>query len=301
MNESRDQEAALAASLVWCKQTCKASGSSFYPAFRLLDRPRRNAMYALYAFARITDDLGDSTEPVELRREQLLQWGTRTAIELADSASIPAAAPVLAAYENLWPALKSSADRFGMPAEHFDELIQGVMLDLEHKQPGDWQATENYCYHVATTVGLLCTYIWRDDPQATPDRELAHHCGIAFQLTNILRDVAEDAALGRIYLPAEEFERFGVDAQAWLRGQPAGPWQDMISSVAVRAHAAYDAGWDVSRQLSPRSKKMFELMWHSYRQLLSNVEANKEHLWDAKRTRLTRLQKLRLFGRALWR
>lgn len=301
MNESCDQESRLAASLAWCKQTCKASGSSFYPAFRLLDRPRRNAMYALYAFARITDDLGDSTASVERRREQLLQWRGRTADVLSGAAGsiLDLDAPVLVSYEQLWPQLQYSASRFGMPSKYFDELIQGVMLDLEHKHPADWQATDNYCYHVATTVGLLCTYIWREDPAEAPDADLAHQCGIAFQLTNILRDVAEDAAMGRIYLPSEELERYGVDAQAWLSGRPNGNWPDLISSVGARARTAYDAGWAVGRGLSPRSSGMFMLMWRSYRQLLENVESNKGQLWGGGRTGLTRMQKLRLLSQAL--
>ncbi len=286
-------------SISWCKHQCKASGSSFYPAFRLLDRPRREAMYALYAFARITDDLGDSAESTQLRREKLSQWRQRTADVLGGAAACIESEGTLAECSMLWPALKSSADRFGMPQVHFDELIQGVMLDLEHTQPADWKATEDYCYHVATTVGLLCMYIWRDDPQVTPDRELAHQCGIAFQLTNILRDVAEDATMGRIYLPAEELDRFGIDPQTWLSCNPSGRWQDLVSSVAQRAHADYEAGWGVFDQLSPSSKKMFSLIWHSYRQLLRNIEVNKQRLWSADQIRLSRLQKLRLLSSVL--
>ncbi|GAB5403505.1 MAG: phytoene/squalene synthase family protein [Aureliella sp.] len=301
MSRGGHQSDRLRESVSWCKQQCKASGSSFYPAFRLLDLPRREAMYALYAFARITDDLGDSAESTQLRREKLSQWRQRTAEVLGGAGECVESDGTLTEYSMLWPALKSSADLFVMPAVHFDELIQGVMLDLEHTQPADWKTTEDYCYHVATTVGLLCTYIWRDDAQVTPDRELAHKCGVAFQLTNILRDVAEDAAMGRIYLPAKELGRFDIDSQAWLSGQPDGDWRGLISSVAKRAYSDYDAGRAVVHQLSPRSKRMFGLMWRSYRQLLENVESNKERLWTTKRIKLTRLQKFRLLSSSLLR
>ncbi|HBE68714.1 MAG TPA: hypothetical protein DDW52_11265, partial [Planctomycetaceae bacterium] len=280
----------LSESVSWCKQKCKSSGSSFYPAFRLLDQPRREAMYTLYAFARITDDLGDSDEEVQTRRRKLSRWRELTSKVLADSpiASDPAAQSE--EYPALWAGLRFNVERYGLPALHFDELIEGVMMDLDHTQPVDWPETEAYCYHVATTVGLLCTYIWRQDSRVKPDEKLAHHCGIAFQLTNILRDIAEDARLGRIYLPSEALEQHGIDRDAWLAGTPDGGWKELVESVANRAEQAYSSGWEVSRRLSPGGKSMFNLMWSSYRQLLRNVVRNKDQLWVGPRTRLSKPQ-----------
>lgn len=291
----------LAASVSWCKKKCRASGSSFYPAFRLLDAPRREAMYALYAFARITDDLGDSEEDVLTRRRKLSQWRELTSGELSGAPGGAAGTTEVAEYSALWPALKFNAERFGLPALHFDELIQGVMMDLDHTQPADWPETEAYCYHVATTVGLLCTYIWRADPQVRPDEELAHHCGVAFQLTNILRDVAEDARLGRIYLPLEVFEEYEVKRDGWLAGKPDGRWRELIESVAGRAEKAYLAGWEVRQALSPGGKAMFSLMWSSYRQLLQNILRHRDQLWTGPRIRLTKPQKALLAAKAFLR
>lgn len=315
----------IVSSYHWCKQVCRESGSSFYPAFALLDRRRRNAMYSLYAFARISDDLSDGplavnspvnspvkntvdsiVEPAavssELRRRELLDhW--RRLLHQNLQGTISSVMPELPQdsrlrrYDRLWIGLRASVQQFQIPAELLDELLDGVVMDLTHTPLANWQETENYCYHVASTVGLACTHIWKAT-DVVP-REAAISCGLAFQLTNILRDVAEDARAGRIYIPATELQKFDIAASDWLAGTPGGNWTGLVDSVAERAYAAYQAGWEIRAYLTPRSQRMFSLMWNSYRSLLEEVVLNQSQLWRGKKTSLSALQKSRLLASEL--
>ncbi len=275
------------ASYHWCRQLCQSSNSSFFRSFALLDRPRRQAIYALYAFARITDDLGDSSDPPEVRTARLAGWHSLLSEHLqVDSPGADVAHPVrnvgsardsLCQYSGLWPALADSVDRFHIPPRLLEDIITGVMMDIDHQTPASWDELKAYCYYVASSVGLACTYIWRAGDELPTQH--ATDCGIAFQLTNILRDVAEDARMGRIYVPQSELKKFDVDPRNWLAGAPGGRWQELIVHVAGEAYALYDRGWATIDFLTPRSQRMFSLMYRSYRSLLDQVVAAKNDLW----------------------
>lgn len=341
----------LESSWKWCQQLCRSSRSSFYYSFALLDPPRRQAMSALYAFARITDDLGDAERRPELRhadlaawQQQLYQWlpqsrslGTLTTAGVFDMSPNWAAAPwitdqrsncgtlenngikicglstdccalpsrnsdlladngnsrSLSQYDLLWPALVESVHRFGIPPQLLEKIILGVAMDLKVVRLQDWEDLRNYCLHVASAVGLACTYIWRsgDEIPVQP----AIDCGLAFQLTNILRDVGEDARAGRVYLPASRLEAHGICSSDWLRGCPGGRWSLLIEEVAAEAQRLYASGWDTIHGLTPRSQRMFSLIWHSYRGLLERVVRHKDKLWSEQRIRLPPHQRLWLF------
>ncbi len=278
---------AIRDSYSWCRQLCRQSKSSFFASFGLLDPPRRRAMYALYAFARITDDLGDSLEPASLRRQQLEAW--RKTLQqrlLTTSNGEPPqhSQPWLARYASLWPGLHDAVTTFDIQPQLLLDIVHGVCMDIDHRPPNDWEQLQDYCYHVASAVGLACGQIWRAvDPLPT---DSAIQCGIAFQLTNILRDLGEDARLGRIYIPLSELERFGIDRQRWLAGAPDGRWRELVDSVAAEAARKYELGWPTINALTPRSQRMFSLMWHSYRQLLSRIEADKQAVWSQTKIRL---------------
>ncbi len=279
----------IAESYRWCRQLCRRSGSSFCWTFVLLPRQQCDAMYSLYAFARITDDLADGDGSVESRRRELSAW--LTLAESIDS-DVNLSANVHLDNILLWPSLKHTQQTYNIPNVLLKDIVRGVIMDLDHVQPQDWQELDDYCYHVASAVGLACTRIWRADG-AMPE-QAAIDCGLAFQLTNILRDVANDARMGRIYIPASELARYGVDASKWLSGSPNGDWQNVIRSVAQRAEVLYASGWNTIKYLPPASRRLFSLMWRYYHALLLEVLRNVDQLWEVSRTRIPKLVRARL-------
>jgi len=310
-------------SYLWCKRVCKKSKSSFVPAFGLVDHHRRNAMYALYAFARVSDDLADdgySTNSqdtnsgiqfanlnVQSKAAILDAWRQR----LEKALGLPAATgsnektdqleqtsisqQAIASYEPLWPALADSTNRFSIPSQYLTEIIDGVAMDLEPKQPETMAELRDYCYLVASAVGLACTYIWKESDEV--DVEAAVECGIAFQLTNILRDVREDAQQNRIYLPKELFEKHEVDENSWFAQKPSGGWQAMMQEVASEADRLYMSGWKTIRNLENNSQRMFSLMWRGYHDLLHVVHRDLELTWNRpSKAKLGMKDKLFLLG-----
>ena len=168
----------------WCRTICLQSNSSFVSAFRLLDRRRRQAMYALYAFARITDDLADLDAGWFDRQVGLDAWQAQLECVLQPSASLahtsecnPLSTQLLR-YQMLWPALADTVRLFDIPPHLLREVVTGVRLDLDHSQPTDWDQLRHYCYHVASTVGLACVHIWRSGNELETQSEM--DCGIAF-------------------------------------------------------------------------------------------------------------------------
>lgn len=292
----------------WCAKICRQSKSSFYNSFALLDEPRRQAMRALYAFARITDDLADNPQPAELRAAHLKHWrsqlwqhchihctaGSGDKLPLDSNYTTPSLAPSTALddYDAVWPALADCVAKYQIPIRLLDEIVTGVQMDVSHNQPTDWDELQNYCYHVAATVGLACTHIWHAEDRGSLPIQAAIECGIAFQLTNILRDIGQDARAQRIYIPQSLFEQYSVDRSAWLTSQPTGDWQSMLEDVAQRAQQLYRSGWPTVHTLTPSSQRMFSLMWHSYRNLLPYLMANKEQLWTTKKLHLPQSKQL---------
>ncbi len=306
----------------WCAKFCRRSRSSFVYSFALLDTTRRQAMFALYAFARITDDLGDSPQPPEKRAAQIACWrrllaencGSSSPQQLSEASAtqVPIAPPTDLAQIPLWPALRDAVARYEIPVRLLEDIVLGVSMDIEQRQPADWLELRHYCYHVASAVGLACTHIWRADrPSIQAGHQLenplhvwpveskslvqsAIDCGLAFQLTNILRDVAEDARSGRIYLPRSDFHDYNIDREQWLAGQPNGEWDALLDHTANRARELYASGWNTIEDLTPASQRMFSLMWRSYRCLLESVVQNKQRLWAGKKIRLPQRQRIRL-------
>ncbi len=248
-------------------------------------------MYALYAFSRLGDDVTDSTLPKAQRHEQLQHW--RQKLTLLHSTEVtPGQSSRLGPPAPLWSAIADSVQRYEIPIQYLDEMLVGFLMDVDHQPCGDWSALRNYCYHVASTVGIACTYVWRresDIPLAA-----AIDCGIAFQLTNILRDVAEDARMGRRYVPQTLLDQYGVDHARWMAGRPNGNWQDLIQKLGAEAAEHYERGWEVSEALTDASRRMFSLIWRRYRCLLDAVLSHRARLWQPAPIRLSRRTKLML-------
>lgn len=298
------------------RRISRQSGSNFYRSFWLLPRPKREAMEALYAFARITDDLGDSNEPPAIRARLLQWWRGATALNLisesdsgrvifpegwlADlqpsdqpsfSDKVSANAALRNQAEQILPALADTARRYEIPSRFLLEIIDGVLADQQKTRFDTYEQVEHYCYLVASAVGLACLHIWEfEQPMPTSS---AIDCGLAFQLTNILRDISEDAQRGRIYLPRQHYEQHGLSEDDLLQPRPDDRLECLIADEARRAANLFDSGWEIWDSLHPDGKPMFSMMWRTYRKLLQHI-ADDPGLVLQRRVRLTRTEKLSL-------
>lgn len=263
---------ALAQSYEHCREVVQASGSNFAWAFWLLPREQRQAMYALYAFARITDDLsdgeqaGDAASSNAARQRALTLWRHGVQASLACrpiAADTPGAACL--------PAIADMVQRFSVPQVLLHDLIEGVTSDLAGEPMRNWPELQRYCYLVAGTVGIACIHIWGyRDARALA---LAEVCGQAFQLTNILRDIREDAERGRLYLPLDELQLQGFDRQSWPPPQPSEAFDAAMTFQIARAKQLYEQASEIERYLTPRGIRVFRLMFARYRAILQKIES----------------------------
>ena len=193
------------ASFAHCRRIARARAKNFYYAFTLLPRTESDAMCAIYAFMRHADDIADDdTVPLDSRRKQLEEW----------RGELIAALEGEPCNEVLFPAFKDTVQRFGIPSQYFQDLLDGMETDLEAPHYESFEDLYGYCYRAASVVGMTTVHIFGfDSADALP---LAEKCGIAFQLTNILRDIREDAGMGRVYLPESELAGFGLSGAEFL-------------------------------------------------------------------------------------
>lgn len=248
----------LEESYAFCERVARAQAKNFYYSFLLLSRPQRQAMCAIYAFMRYCDDLSDA-EGISDRAGAIARWQADLDSALAGSAP----------EHPLWPAFSDAVARYRIPHEYFRDMIRGVSSDLEPRQIQTFDELYDYCYHVASVVGLTIIHIFGfDDPRAL---ELAERCGVAFQLTNILRDVREDAERGRIYLPAEDLERFGVSPQE-LGGAALSPGlRGLLKFEADRARAYYRESEPLMDMVHRGSRASLKALIGIYSRLLERI------------------------------
>jgi phytoene synthase len=270
----------LQASYAHCQQIARRSASSFYYSFLLLPKPKRRAMCALYAFLRRTDDLGDGNEPVEHRREALADWRRSLRRSLHGQYDDP-----------LLPALADTVRGCGVPLAYLEDVIDGVEMDLEPTGYESFAELEQYCHRVASAVGLACLPIWgcTSDLAETPARQ----CGLAFQLTNILRDLKEDAARDRIYLPAEELRRFDYSEADLRSGIRDGRFRELMRFQIERAEGFYAEGVELETYLSEDGRRVFGSMVAVYRALLDEIKRLDGDVLS-RRVELTSWQKMRI-------
>lgn len=241
----------------YCRGVARSRARNFYYSFLLLPRTHRNAMCAVYAFMRYCDDLSD--EP-GASREPLERW--RHALDRAWNGDY-GDDPTL-------PAFHDTARRFSIPKEYFLEMIDGVSSDLEPRRIGSFAELYRYCYQVASVVGLTTVHIFEyDRPDAL---DLAEKCGVAFQITNIVRDVREDAGRGRIYLPAEDLNRFGVSPQDLEADRVTPQLQALLAFEARRARVYYDQSWPLVDMVHPRCRRSLWALITIYSRLLERIE-----------------------------
>jgi len=273
---------ALAASYAHCRRVARTRARNFYYSFRLLSREQKDAMCAIYAFMRFCDDLSDEqgATPAAIER-----W--RLELDEALAGRLP---------ENpVWPAFHDAVTRYKIPPAYFHEMIDGVSSDLEPRRIVTFDELYRYCYKVASVVGLTIIHIFGfESPRAL---ELAEKCGIAFQLTNILRDIREDAELGRVYLPADDLSRFGVDPQ---RLEHDERFVELMRFEAARARRYYDESWPLLDLIHRRSRPSLWALMRIYSRLLERIERSNYDVLE-RRISLPVWEKLSIVGRALAR
>lgn len=250
----------LAASFAACRTITAGANSSFPLAFRLLARPQRRAMDALYAFLRVTDDLADEPGEPRLKRAALAAW--RCSLHAALKGHCTHA---------VHPALVHTVKSFSIPPRFLFDVLDGVEADLEPVRFNTFAELYPYCYRVASAVGLACVRVWGLRPGATfeeADRP-AEAAGIAFQLTNILRDLGEDLARGRIYLPLEELEQ--CPSRSWRDPLAAPKFAEMIHFQCERASDYYHWSESLDALLTPAGRGVFRVMSGTYRSLLEEI------------------------------
>lgn len=251
----------LKRSFAVCRTVTARANSSFPLAFRILPPAKRRAMDALYAFMRITDDLADEPAPVATKRANLAAWRSGLTDALNGRFSHP-----------VFPALADTVHRYGVPVRYLIDVIDGVEADLEPVRFATFGELYPYCYRVASAVGLACVRVWGVRPGATFEETLApaEAAGIAFQLTNILRDLGEDAGNGRVYLPLDDLTRFGCEPGTW--NAKSETFREMMRFQAARAWEYYRRAEPLEALLTPEGRAIFRVMCGTYRRLLTEIE-----------------------------
>jgi len=267
----------------YCRRVARRRAKNFYYSFVLLSRPQRNAMCAIYAFMRYCDDLSD--EP----------GATRAAIDKW-RADMEGALEGRFSDHPVWPAFYHTVRRFAIPHQYFREMIDGVQSDLEPRRFETFPQLYRYCYQVASVVGLTIVHIFGFDTRSA--LPLAEKCGVAFQLTNILRDIREDAERGRIYLPEEDLRRFGVTEEDLRAGHRDQAFLQLMAFEAERARAYYNESRPLLDLIHPRSRASLWALIAIYSRLLERIELSNYDVFR-RRVRLPLWEKSWIVWRAL--
>lgn len=264
----------LDASYAWCLDVTRRRARNFYYGFLLLPAEKRRAICAIYAFMRRCDDLSDERGGSAAALEN---WRGQLDAALAGR---PLEDPV-------WPAFADAVVRYSIPHRYFHEMIDGVSSDLSRRRIETFAELYDYCYHVASVAGLTATYIFGfASPEAL---ELAEKCGIAFQLTNILRDVGEDASLGRMYLPAEDLRSFALDDSALLESDPR--FIKLMQFQTARARSYYTQAAPLLQLVDRSSRPALWALMRIYSRLLERIESSNFRV-ITRRVRVSSLEKL---------
>ena len=262
----------------YCQEKAAASGSSFYYSFLFLPPERRRAITALYAFCREVDDVVDECTDPQIAHAKLAWWRSEIAGLYEGKPNHPVSR-----------ALHPHLETFRIKRENLLEIVAGMEMDLTQTRYLDFKGLERYCYHVAGAVGLLAAGIFGYRNART--LEYARHLGTAFQLTNIIRDVGEDARKNRIYLPMDELKEFGVPAAEILKGVYSEPFVRLMAFQTERAHGFYRKAMQALPAEDRRDQRAGLIMAAIYQATLAEIERDGFKVLD-RRTSLTPLRKL---------
>ena len=266
--------------LEYCKQKTAESGSSFTLSFIFLPKAKRDAMTALYAFCREVDDVVDECTDYQVAQTKLNWWKA----EIQRLFQMQAQHPVT-------KALTPIVQKYQLAEEHFQEIIDGMEMDLKFNRYEDFKQLQLYCYRVASVVGLLSAQIFGFQHRKT--LKYAHDLGMAFQLTNIIRDVGEDARRGRIYLPLDELRKAGVSEDDILQGHETEAVKTLMEFQIERAESFYDKALSELPKEDTKQQRTGLMMAAIYRTLLREIKAEPEKVLNSK-TSLPPFRKLRL-------
>ena len=285
-----------------CHQIARSAHSSFYPAFFLLPKAKRDGIVALYAFMRLIDDVADDSGHLITKQRNLAHW--RAALDEAvtgesqafdGTAARPLPENVLPGEHEVLPALVDTMRRYKMPARYLHDQISGAEMDLTIKSYPTFDRLREYCYRVAGTVGLTCTHIFGfKDPRAL---DLAERLGLAFQLTNIIRDVHEDYLLGRAYIPDEDLVRYNVSPEDFGRSEATLGVRELLRFEAERAWQCYEEGAELLDLIDADSRGALWLLVHTYSALLARIESLDFGVFGD-RVRLSKPEKMLFIARA---
>src|SRR5271154_4455974 len=292
----------VSASYGECHSIAREAHSNFYPAFFLLPKPKRDGIVALYAFMRLIDDVSDEGASVAEKQRGLAKW--RAALDEAvtgHSQAFDGNAVKTLPSERMFgerevlPALVDTMRRYNMPARYLHDLISGAEMDLTIQTYPTFARLEEYCYRVAGTVGLTCTHIFGfRDPKAL---ELSEKLGLAFQLTNIIRDVREDFTLARVYLPEEDLLRYKVTHEDLSRNQATLGARELLRFEAERAWTLYEEGASLISMIDEDSRGTLWLLVHTYSSLLARIESLDFAVFGG-RVRLSKAEKMMFMAKA---
>ena len=266
----------------YCQDKAAKSGSSFYYSFMFLPPQRRQAITALYAFCREVDDVVDECHDLSLAQTKLEWWRQEVARVFGGAPTHPVGL-----------ALQDVVASFNLPQEQLLEIIDGMAMDLSQTRYLDFKGLQLYCYRVASVVGLLAAEIFGYRDRQT--LKYAHDLGLAFQLTNIIRDVGEDARRGRIYLPVEDLQRFDVPAKDILEARYSDAFRELMAFQAQRAEGFYEQAFAHLPDVDRKAQRPGLVMAAIYRTLLHEIRADGFKVLD-RRTSLTPLRKVWLAG-----
>jgi phytoene synthase len=262
----------------YCQQKTVQSGSSFYYSFLFLPPERRRAITALYAFCREVDDTVDEATDASLARIKLAWWRTEVSAMYKGTPNHP-----------VTQALKPHLDAYHLEEQHLQAIIDGMEMDLDQSRYLDYPGLRKYCWHVAGVVGILSASIFGfSNPQTL---QYAEKLGLAFQLTNIIRDVGDDARRGRIYLPVNELQQFGVTAADLLNARHSDKFEALMKFQTERAQALYDEALALLPKEDRRAQRPGLMMAAIYRTLLDEIARDNFHVLN-QRISLTPLRKL---------
>jgi 15-cis-phytoene synthase len=262
----------------YCQQKAVQSGSSFYYSFLFLPAERRHAITALYAFCREVDDTVDECTDVTVARNKLMWWRKEITAMLNGTPSHP-----------VTQALQPHMAAYALDGKYLLAIIDGMEMDLDQTRYLDYAGLKKYCWHVASAVGILSARIFGITRDET--LQYAEQLGLAFQLTNIIRDVGEDARKGRIYLPVNELQQFNVTAADILNARYSDNFEKLMCFQAERAQATYDEAFALLPSVDRRAQRPGLMMAAIYRALLQEIESDGFHVLKQKIS-LTPIRKL---------
>jgi 15-cis-phytoene synthase len=281
----------------YCREITRVRARNFYYGLKLTPEPKRSAMYAVYAWMRQADDLADgAVGPIDERRRRIEAFRARTCEVFGLESARADGAADAAVDDRLWTALGDVAGTFNLSAQPFFDMLDGQLDDLEQREYRSFEELRRFCYKVASTVGLVCIEVWGFNHPSAHERAVDQ--GIAFQLTNIIRDFKQDFDHGHCYLPAEELARAGLDAATLRTWSKPSACADFILAQCNRAELYYERSRDLITMIAPDCRPTLWAMAEIYHGLLRRIRKDPAAVVHAKRVRLSSITKAAIAFRA---